>query len=331
MKKHILYLAFIALAVAAHAQTPFKLTSKGTQYRVFTSNTGAKIKLDDVVTFQVVQKTDKDSILFSTYKVGTPMQVKIQETGDLMDVFPLLAVNDSAQVRINTDSVFKNNEAQRPAFLPKGSNVDFLLKIQRVQTLDEAIAERKAMLEGIAAKETADRNKYITDNKLAVLTTKSGLKYKITLPSLKRKPVAGDSVLVNYAGRTLDGKLFDTSIETEAQKGGLVQPGRHYEPIGFKVGIGEVIPGWDEGLQLLGEGSKATFIIPSALAYADKGAGDDIKPFSTLVFDVTLVKVFPGKKALAKKGPGKKSTTTKTTATKKTTTTAKKAVVVKKK
>ena len=53
MKKHILYLAFIALAVTAHAQTPFKLTSKGTQYRIFTSNTGTKVKLDDIITHRL--------------------------------------------------------------------------------------------------------------------------------------------------------------------------------------------------------------------------------------------------------------------------------------
>jgi hypothetical protein len=103
--------------------------------------------------------------------------------------------------------------------------------------------------------------------------------------------VNGDTVYVNYTGRTLDGKVFDSSIEAEAKKGGLEQPGRVYEPISFALGEGRVIPGWEQGLLLVNEGAKATFIIPSDLAYGPQGAGADIKPFSTLIFDLELVKV----------------------------------------
>jgi FKBP-type peptidyl-prolyl cis-trans isomerase len=213
--------------------------------------------------------------------------------------------------------------------LPKGSFITCLIKVEKVQSLDEAIAERKTMLDGLAAKETADMNKYIADKGLTLTTTASGLKYKITTPSIKRKPVAGDSVQVNYTGRTVEGKVFDSSIEADAKAGGLVQPGRTYEPIAFRVGQGMVIPGWDEGLLLLGEGAKATFVIPSKLAYGERGAGEDIKPFNTLIFDVQLMKVIPGKKPLAKKAPVKKSTSTaKKTVT---STTVKKTTVAPKK
>lgn len=336
MKRYILFLATIALAINANAQAPVKVTATGTQYQILATNNGRKIKLDDIITFHVIQKTGKDSILYSSYTAGNPVQAKVQAQGDLMDIFPLLAEKDSALVRISTDTIFKNNEAQRPPFLPKGSFISCILKIEKVQSLDEAIAERQALLDGMAAKETADMNKYIADKGLALTTTASGLKYRITAPSIKRKPVAGDSVMVNYTGRTVEGKVFDSSIEADAKAGGLVQPGRTYEPIAFRVGTGMVIPGWDEGLLLLGEGSKATFVIPSKLAYADRGAGEDIKPFSTLIFDVELVKVVPAKKVIAK-APVKKSTTTakkpaaKSTATKSTTTVKKTVVAPKKK
>lgn len=324
MKQYILYIAFVALAVNVYAQTPFKTTAKGTQYRIITPGNGRQIKLNDVVTFQAVQKTDKDSVLFSTYAAGRQIQVQVQENGDLMDVLPLLSEKDSVLVKISTDTIFKDNEVRRPSFLPKGSFINVTLKIEQVQTLDEAIAERKAMMDKMATEEATARNKYITDNKLVLNTTKSGLKYRITLPSIKRKPVAGDSVLVNYTGHLLDGKVFDTSIEANAKKAGLVQPGRTYEPIGFKVGQQQVIPGWDEGLLLLGEGAKATLVIPSNLAYGPNGQGE-IPPYSTLVFDVQLVKVFPAKHA-ATKGAVKRSTTTKskTSTIKKSTTAAKK-------
>jgi FKBP-type peptidyl-prolyl cis-trans isomerase len=94
----------------------------------------------------------------------------------------------------------------------------------------------------------------------------------------------------------LSGKLFDTSIEANAKAAGVQQPGRPYEPISVVLGEHRVISGWDEGLLLLNEGSKATFIIPSNLAYGERPNGE-IPGYSTLVFDIELVKVKPGKHA----------------------------------
>jgi FKBP-type peptidyl-prolyl cis-trans isomerase FkpA len=294
--KYILFFLGLAIAVKTNAQTDFQHTPKGAAYQIFTHNTGDKIKLNDVITFQFIQKTDKDSVLFSTYAAGHPVQAQIaasQNVGDLMEVFPLLTVKDSAIVRVPTDSIFKGHEDQRPPFFPKGSYLNFTLKIEKVQSLNDAIAERNAAIEKVKAAEVADAAKYITDHKLVVKTTPTGLKYVVTTASVKRKPLKGDTVMVNYTGRTLDDKVFDSSIESIAKGANLQQQGRTYEPIQVIVGTGGVIPGWDEGLLLLNEGSKATFIIPSSLAYGDKGAGDDIKPFNTLVFDVELVKVKP--------------------------------------
>lgn len=297
--KYITFFLALAITVSAKAQT-LQHTEKGALYQIFTHNPGDKIKLNDIVTFQFIQKTDKDSVLFSTYAAGHPVQAQVtasQNVGDLMEIFPLLAVKDSAFVKVPADSIFKGHEDQRPPFLPKGSYLKFTLKIERVQSLNDAIAERNATIEKMKAGELANANKYIADHKLVLKTTPSGLKYAITKPSLKRKPLKGDTVLVNYIGHTTDGKLFDTSIESVAKEGGLNQPGRPYEPIEVVLGTGRVIPGWDEGLLLLNEGAKATFVIPSSLAYGSQGQGD-IPPFSTLIFDVELVKVKPTKHAV---------------------------------
>ncbi|MDN3550364.1 FKBP-type peptidyl-prolyl cis-trans isomerase [Mucilaginibacter aquaedulcis] len=311
MKKaiYILLPALSLLTLGAYAQAPtprpnMQPTGKGAFYQLFTNNTGEKIKLNDVITFNFIQKTDKDSILYSTYKAGKPVQAQIQPSqnvGDLMDVFPLLTVKDSALVKVPTDSVFKGHEESRPPFFPKGSYLTFILKIEKVQSLNDAIAEKKAEGQKLKDAEAASAGSYITSHKLTPVTTASGLKYMVTRPSVKRKPLAGDTVLVNYTGRTLSGKVFDSSVETEAKGAGLDQPGRKYEPISVVLGQGQVIPGWDEGLLLLNEGSKATLIVPSSLAYGDRGAGEDIAPYSTLLFDVELVKVKPGKHAVAPK------------------------------
>jgi FKBP-type peptidyl-prolyl cis-trans isomerase FkpA len=332
MKKAILSLVLAMAASLSFAQTTFTKTPKGGQYAIVKQGNGAKIKQGDVITFQFTQKTDKDSLLGSSYQMGKPAMVQVQPSknvADLMEVFPLLSVNDSALVRVPTDSIFVGHEESRPPFLPKGSYLNFTIKVEKAQSLEQAMTERNAAMEKARAEQTAMAakmrslevpalNKYIADNKLTPVTTASGLKYVIVQPATGPKPLRGDTLLVNYAGRTLEGKLFDTSIESVAKAGGLQQPGRNYEPIKFVVGNSEVIRGWDEGLLLMNEGSKATLIIPSALAYGERGGGEDIKPYSPLVFDVELVKVIKGihkpakaavaaKKPLAKKPAAKKA------------------------
>jgi FKBP-type peptidyl-prolyl cis-trans isomerase FkpA len=316
MMKKIALITLLSLTagICANAQDNTVKTPKGALVKVVTSNPGDKIKLNDVITFDVVQKTEKDSVLFSSYTMGHPLKIQVQASqnvGDLMDVFPLLAAKDSALIKVPADSIFKEHEDQRPPFLKKGSWLVFDVKIDKIQSLQEAMDEKNAASEKVKASEAADRDKYIADHKLVTKTTPSGLKYVITQPSVKPKPQLGDTVLVNYIGRTTNDKVFDSSIQAEAQKAGLNQPGRNYEPLQVILGTTPIIKGWNEGLLLLNEGSKAKLIIPSDLGYSADGAGDDIKPYSTLIFDVELVKVKPIKHAAAKPVPKKTTTATK--------------------
>jgi len=308
MKKSIYCgLLLCVFAVTANAQANLQHTPKGSSYTIFTHATGDKIKVNDVITLNITQKTDKDSLLASSYTMGHPVKLQVQAPeaatdpigAALMEVLPLAAINDSLLIKVSTDTLFKGHEESRPPFFPKGSYLNLYIKIVNVQTLNDAIAERNAGMAKAKTAETEAANKYIADNKLVLKTTASGLKYKITKTGLKPKPLAGDTVLVNYTGRTLNGKVFDSSIADVAKKAGLDQPGRPYEPYKFSLGAGQVIPGWDEGLLLVNEGGKATFVVPSSLAYADHGSpdGTTIPPFSTLVFDVELVKVIRVKHA----------------------------------
>ena len=318
--KYILFILALAFAVNVSAQTDVQHTPHGASYRVFTHSTGDKIKVNDVITFDFIQKTDKDSVLMSSFVTGNKGKAQVLPIEglkdiaeiNLMEVFPTLALNDSVEVKIPTDSVFKDHDAQRPAFFPKGSNLVFVLKIEKIQSLNDAIAERNAEMEKakaeeakIQAKEAVDASSYIASHKLVLKTTASGLKYQIIKPSAKPKPLKGDTVLVNYTCRGLDGKVYDSSVESVAKASGLNQPGRTYEPYQLEVGTGGVIPGWDEGLLLLNEGSKAMFVVPSSLAYGAQGSGE-IGPYSTLIFDIELVKVKPIKHPVVAKPAAKK-------------------------
>lgn len=110
----------------------------------------------------------------------------------------------------------------------------------------------------------------------SVVVTKSGLQYMVLKEGTGAKPGPTDKVTVHYTGKLLDGTVFDSSVERG-------------EPATF--GLNQVIPGWTEGLQLMSEGSKYRLFIPSELAYGSKGAGEQILPNSTLIFDVELIKV----------------------------------------
>lgn len=107
-------------------------------------------------------------------------------------------------------------------------------------------------------------------------TTASGLRYKAIKEGTGIKPSATDEVTVHYTGKLLDGTKFDSSLDRG-------------EPTSFP--LDRVIKGWTEGLQLMAEGAKYQFIIPSDLAYGPRGAGEQIGPNATLYFEVELIKV----------------------------------------
>ena len=133
-------------------------------------------------------------------------------------------------------------------------------------------------------KSKADRIKKEKENEFKMLKdlskgfskTSSGLLYKFEKENNSHKPSNGNKVKVHYKGMLLDGTVFDSSFKRN-------------QPIEFTLGIGQVIKGWDEGISLLGVGDKASFIIPSDLAYGASGAGGVIPPNATLIFEVELI------------------------------------------
>jgi FKBP-type peptidyl-prolyl cis-trans isomerase len=108
--------------------------------------------------------------------------------------------------------------------------------------------------------------------------TASGLRYQIIQKGNGKKAEKGNMVSVHYKGQLADGTVFDSSYKRNS-------------PLDFKVGLGQVIAGWDEGILMLNVGDKARFVIPSDLGYGSAGAGGVIPPDATLIFDVELMGV----------------------------------------
>ena len=138
--------------------------------------------------------------------------------------------------------------------------------------------EEKMQIAAEANKKEGDA--FLADNKTkpGVVTLPSGLQYKVITEGSGPKPTADDSVVCNYRGTLLNGTEFDSSY-------------KHGQPI--EIPVGRVIKGWSEALQLMPVGSKWQLFIPPDLAYGNRGAGNDIGPNATIVFEVDLVSIKP--------------------------------------
>jgi FKBP-type peptidyl-prolyl cis-trans isomerase FklB len=153
------------------------------------------------------------------------------------------------------------------------------------QTQMTAREAQEMLNEYFATKAAEDAKKAIGEGKVflenngkrqGVVTTKSGLQYEVLTEGTGRSPKATDKVRCHYEGRLINGDVFDSSYQRN-------------QPADF--GLNQVIAGWTEGVQLMKEGAKYRFYIPYLLGYGEQGAGSSIPPYSTLIFDVELIKV----------------------------------------
>lgn len=152
------------------------------------------------------------------------------------------------------------------------------LKVQREEASRIVQQYVQQTQEARKAEMKAEGTAFLQANKLreGVQETKSGLQYKVLKEGSGQSPEATDKVTVHYIGKLADGTVFDSSVERG-------------EPVTF--GVSQVIEGWTEALQLMQEGDKWEVVIPYDLGYGERGAGGQIPPFATLVFEVELLAV----------------------------------------
>lgn len=148
--------------------------------------------------------------------------------------------------------------------------------LQQFQTEVRAKMQATAQAQGATNRKTGEEFLQANKNKPGVITLPSGLEYKILKEGDGPKPTASDTVTCNYRGTLIDGKEFDSSY-------------KRGKPASFPVG--GVIKGWTEALQLMPVGSTWELFIPADLAYGDRGAGPDIGPGDTLIFQVELLSI----------------------------------------
>jgi FKBP-type peptidyl-prolyl cis-trans isomerase FkpA len=164
--------------------------------------------------------------------------------------------------------------------IPANSILVFDVEILDITSPEELKAKMDQQSAGQRAKEDQALQEYFAKNNIKATKTESGLYYVITQKGLGEHAKPGNKVTMNYTGKTMDGNAFDSNIDPKFN---------HVQPFVFTLGQGQVIKGWDEGVQLLQLGSKGTLYIPSTLGYGERGAGGAIPPNATLIFDVEVV------------------------------------------
>ena len=169
------------------------------------------------------------------------------------------------------DTIAQDDTIDSLEIIRVGVDADGFNAVEAFRTFEGAREER------IAA-EKANAEAQLEKLAAGFEKTESGLRYQIIQKGDGVKAEKGKTVSVHYKGQLADGTVFDSSYKRN-------------QPIDFPLGVGQVIPGWDEGIQLLKVGDKARLVIPSDLGYGARGAGGVIPPNATLIFDVELMNV----------------------------------------
>ncbi len=290
---------FFLFAILATVVACKKKTTSGYAYTIHKAGSGAKAQIGDAATYDVLLHKD-DSLMFSTMTEGQPARSMVEDPKTAKDPFYKLTqealltlkVGDSATFIMPLDTFKIKPQGLEGA---KAAKLTIMLRsVKGKAEVEKRQAELKALGESIQAAKPVfmARAKAVGDSTTAfakdfgagklpagIKELPSGLKIAILKEGTGNLPKKGEVVLVNYYGAMKDGKKFDESF-TRGQ------------PINFPIGAGQVIPGWDQGLMNLKEGTVAVLFIPANLAYGDKPAGPngEIPANSPLIFYVELLR-----------------------------------------
>lgn len=257
----------------------FKKHSSGLFYRFIEMNPKGKIpKTGDilVLSLKIMNEEKKlvDESNFYRMQLGKPMF-----KGDFYTALSLLQVGDSVCFKLDAAGFFeKNRKRDLPVEFRQGDPVYIYVRLKNILSSEDLLNEKESTYHTDFEQEKNLLKNYIEITNTTVKPTSSGLYYIEKKKGKGKKAEVGKTLVVHYTGTTIDGKIFDSSL----------QRGR---PFSFVLGRGQVIKGWDEGFQLMQEGGEARFIIPSDLAYGKNGYSNLILPYSTLVFEVELLEV----------------------------------------
>lgn len=280
-------------------------TPSGLKFKVVKEGTGVPTKVGDVLVFNFVFKDSKDSVWRNTYEMDFPPYLIMPDTAGIKQedgmtqMLRMITPGDSVVLEISIKEFFKDIVRQPiPAEFDSTLVFTYQIKAEKTMSRDSFMTYQRDFMmkkeKEQIGKDSITIENYLATNKITAQKTASGLYYVINQPGKGENGKSGQVAKVDYAGYTMDGVYFDTSIKTVAMEKGLYSAQREqyapYAPYTFTIDAQQVIRGWDEALKVLNKGSKATIFVPSALAYGSRGNGR-IKPNEVLIFDLEIVEI----------------------------------------
>lgn len=262
----------------------FKTAETGLRYVLHESfPNNAKPVTGDVVILDLIYETTNEEVLFNSMEGDRTYMSTIKGAthpgGSLEDGLNMMNVGDSASFKINAYDFYKFTlrQEQLPEGLSKADDVIVHVRMKNILKKKEYGTQLDENYHSSEEKEMDLLENYLELTNVTVEPTESGLYYIPIKEGRGETAKAGDYVTVHYTGSLISGKVFDSSI------------GKN--PFSFYLGQGRVIQGWEEGIAMMKKGEKAKLIIPSKLGYGKRGTGQDILPYSTLVFEVELINI----------------------------------------
>ncbi len=318
--KRFIGLSLMAAAITGSLfscnQVKYETDSEGNQYRMIREGEGELPAENSYMMLNIAyyKKGSPDSLLYTSDIYGGSVYMKRPPNfySPFDYIFGDLKPGDSVEYLMPAGRFFTGIGAQGIPPYMKGEDqvrlfIGFretiekeayeewrqnFMKVQQQQAYEGVVERMDNLLtsESLTIQADTDKiNQYLEQKGVEAETTPYGIQYIIHEEGNGEVPAPGSSINVNYKGYLLDGTLFDTNIEEEARKGGIYNQNRPYQPFTFRVGLGQVITGWDYVLTRLPLGTRATIYIPSTFAYGNQAAGDKIPPNSVLAFDVQLL------------------------------------------
>ncbi|OFX46086.1 MAG: hypothetical protein A2046_04305 [Bacteroidetes bacterium GWA2_30_7] len=270
--------------ISCKNENKYEVTENGVNYRFFVHNENArKPAVGEIIEINMRYYTEDDSLLFDTKEVPGVFRMQVKDpkqfSGTIDEGLVYMNEGDSAEFLVDASFFYlKSKKVDVPSFIKSGSKLKFYIKINKILTLKEFEDERSILRVNEESDEMNLLKDYLQKANITINPSPTGLYYIEELKGNGRKPRLGNPVVINYTGKFIDGQIFDSSYDRN-------------EPFKFIFGTGQVVSGLDEGLSNMSEGGRAILIIPSIIGYSDKGKGEKIPPFSTLIFEVELIKV----------------------------------------
>jgi peptidylprolyl isomerase len=247
---------------ATASDEEMQTTSSGLEYVILEEGTGKMAETGDLVSVHYTGTLEDGTKFDSSYDRGEPIQFVLgrgQVIKGWDEGIALLKEGSKAKLVIPPELGYGEGGAGN--VIPPNSTLVFEVELVSAEPGPPPPPEAPA---------TVEESSYTT--------TESGLKYFDLEEGTGETPEAGQTVVVHYTGWLEDGQMFDSSLSRG-------------QPFEFQVGVGQVIPGWDEGVSSMKVGGKRQLVIPSELAYGESGAGGVIPPNAALIFDVELLEI----------------------------------------